>query len=207
MPIWLPIWLLGAWLLPAVPVWSQQEGAQAEAAVQVVDRLQDALIAVMKDAKKLGYHGRYQQLAPVAKDTHDLRDIARVAVGAFWSKLSEAQKAQFVDTFTDLSIATYAYQFDDYSGEKFQTGAHEVMPRGDVMVHSTLTKSDGGQVRFDYILRQVDGRWRIVNIIADGVSDLALKRAEYSNVLKTEGFEALTAKLKSKIDEYAKKAA
>ena len=33
--------------------------------------------------------------------------------------------------------------------------------------------------------------WMIVNVIADGVSDLALRRAEYSRVLKNKGFDGL----------------
>ena len=38
-------------------------------------------------------------------------------------------------------------------------------------------------IPLEYLLQQKDGAWRIINIIADGVSDLALKRAEYQRVL------------------------
>jgi len=42
-----------------------------------------------------------------------------------------------------------------------------------------------------------------MNIIADGVSDLALKRSEYTSVLSREGFDALIAKMNEKIESYA----
>jgi phospholipid transport system substrate-binding protein len=180
--------------------------AQVQGATGVVERLQDTLVSVMKDAKTLAYGGRYARLAPVVKETHDLAGIARIAAGAYWQQLSDEQKALFVGIFTDLSIANYAYQFDDYSGERFKTDGTEPLSRGDVVVHATLTKSDGEQVRFDYVLRPADGQWRIVNIIVDGVSDLALKRAEYTSILKSAGFDALIAKLKGKIAEYSTKA-
>jgi phospholipid transport system substrate-binding protein len=45
------------------------------------------------------------------------------------------------------------------------------------------------------LLQQRDGRWRIINIIADGVSDLALKRAEYQRVLAAGSIEDLIAEL------------
>jgi len=40
-------------------------------------------------------------------------------------------------------------------------------------------------IPLEYLLQQKDGAWRIINIVADGVSDLALKRAEYQRVLAT----------------------
>ena len=37
--------------------------------------------------------------------------------------------------------------------------------------------------------------WRIINIVADGVSDLALKRAEYQRVFASGGIDGLVAEL------------
>ena len=41
--------------------------------------------------------------------------------------------------------------------------------------------------------------WKIINILADGVSDLALKRAEYSAIIQRDGFSALLSLLEQKI--------
>jgi phospholipid transport system substrate-binding protein len=54
------------------------------------------------------------------------------------------------------------------------------------------------------MLKKKGDNWRIINIIANGVSDLALKRSEYTSVLKREGFDDLIAKINEKIDNYAK---
>jgi phospholipid transport system substrate-binding protein len=40
-------------------------------------------------------------------------------------------------------------------------------------------------------------------VIAEGVSDLALKRSEYGAVIGKEGIDALIAKLEAKIASYA----
>jgi ABC-type transporter MlaC component len=74
----------------------------------------------------------------------------------------------------------------------------------DQVVHARLIKSSGEPVKFDYIMRRTDGGWRIVNIIVDGVSDLALKRAEYTSVMRDQSFEALIAQLRQKVQDYAK---
>ena len=50
-------------------------------------------------------------------------------------------------------------------------------------------------VPLEYLLQEGPDGWRIINIVADGVSDLALKRAEYQRVFSSGGIEALIAEL------------
>ena len=57
-------------------------------------------------------------------------------------------------------------------------------------------------VALDYRLRSVDGRWRIVDIYLNGtVSELALRRSEYSALIQREGFKALLVKLDERIND------
>ena len=65
--------------------------------VGVIQRFQDTLLSVMKQAQALGYDGRYKKLAPIITATHDLETIARVSVGQYWSKLSDTQRSTLVD--------------------------------------------------------------------------------------------------------------
>ena len=58
---------------------------------------------------------------------------------------------------------------------------------GGVYIHSHLDIPNDKPVKFDYMLKEIGDSWRIINIIANGVSDLALKRSEYSAVLQREG--------------------
>ena len=181
--------------------------AQNEAgatAKQVVEKFQAELIAVMKNGKQLGYAGRYDKLYEPVSNSHDLTKIARIVVGKEWEKLSEAQQQKLVDDFIRLSVASYAHNFKDYSGESFVFDSEEETARGGVVVHSTLIIQDDKPVKFDYMLKEKGTSWRIINIIANGVSDLALKRSEYTTILQREGFDALIAKINEKIDNYSK---
>ena len=54
---------------------------------------------------------------------------------------------------------------------------------------------------FNYLLRVNNGNWLILNVIAQGVSDLALKRADYAAVIKAEGFDALIDRINKKVTE------
>lgn len=164
----------------------------------VVERFQQELISAMKAAEQLGYRGRYARLAPAVRRSHDIAAISRISVGSYWDGLQPAQQAKLVKTFARLSISTYAERFDGYSGERFETQSSGDLSADVAGVRSLFTKSDGGEIQFDYLLRNDERGWRIVNIVIDGVSDLALKRAEYAEILSRDGFDALIAALEEK---------
>jgi phospholipid transport system substrate-binding protein len=173
-------------------------------AKQVVESFQADLIDVMKNGQKLGFAGRYNKLYDSVSNSHDLIKIARIVIGKEWGKLSEEQQKKLVDVFSRFSVASYAHNFKDYSGESFSFDSEEETARGGVVVHTHLTIPDDKPVKFDYMLKEKGNSWRIINIIANGVSDLALKRSEYSAILQREGFDALIAKISEKIDNYSK---
>ena len=186
-------------LLPVSSVFcAPDQGAKTPE--QVISHLQSSLLQAMQEGEKLGYEGRYKFLESVIDQSHDIDLIIKTILGAtYWSQLDKAQQDLIVDTFRQLSIATYAGRFTQYEGEQFKIVEQRSLPREQTLVRSQLTKSDGGTVNFDYVLHQTDGGWRIVNILFDGVSDLAIKRGEYRAVLQRDGFPALIQLLKEKI--------
>lgn len=195
------LFVFALWLGGAGAVVAQEEDPQQ--AVAVVETLQDALIEAMKQGDTLGYEGRYRLVEPVVRETHDLEAIARVAVGRYWREFTPAQRARLIEAFGRQSFATYAARFDEYGGQHFEITGHKPMRRGQILVESRLVKGNGERVSFNYILRDGQDSWRIINIIVDGVSDLALKRAEYTAILESDGFDALIAKIEEKVAELA----
>ena len=177
---------------------------RAEEPSEVVKKLQTSLLTVMKDADQLGYQGRYETLEPIVLASHDIPLMVRVAVSKkYWKTFDVEQRKKLVSTSRHLSIATYAGRFDGYSGEQFTVVSEKELPRGKMLVETTFTKSDGEELQFNYILRQVDDHWRIINVTVDGVSDLATKRAEYVTLVKNEGYSALITKMEDQIKRYA----
>ena len=175
----------------------------ADSATQVIENLHAELLFVMKEAKKLGHAGRYQRLAPTVTASYDFPYISKVVVGRYWRSFTAEQKSQFIRAFSKLSIATYANRFDGYSGERFKTISGEELKRGHRLVNTVLIKANGEEIELDYILHQNNDQWLIINVIAEGVSDLSLKRADYTSYLKKNGFDALLKKLNEKIKQYA----
>ncbi|WP_291510593.1 HpnM family protein [Acidithiobacillus sp.] len=170
-----------------------------DAAIQSLDA---ALLKSMQMGKSAGYSGRYQALAPVLSKVFNFERIAELTLGPDWQKLSAAQQKTFVEVLREYTLATYAGRFDSYDGERFAIVQTQAFQPGTVGVYATLTERNGKVHRFDYLLQKDGDDWRIVNVVADGVSDLALKRAEYTETLRKKGFEALIQHLKKQIAAY-----
>lgn len=161
----------------------------------------------MQQADTLGLGGRYKSLAPTVTESFNLPLMAQTAVGSYWKSLTPEQQARFVEAFSRLTLATYAARFDGYSGERFETVAQDETPRS-IVVRTQLVKSDGERIRLDYLMREFDDRWQIIDVLAKGsYSELATRRSEYTAVLRREGFEALIAKLDGKVAELVQAAA
>ncbi len=173
------------------------------AARAVVEKLHESLLMAMHGGAQLGLKGREEMLAPVIESSFDFESICRIVTGRYWKSASDDQKTRFTSAFKKLSVATYASNFSSFSGEKFQTEGSEADHEA-LIVRTTLRPTEGEPVTLNYLLRQSNEHWRIMNVVAQGVSDLSLKRADYTAVIKTEGFDSLINRLENKSAEMSK---
>ncbi len=158
------------------------------------------LLQVMTKAKTLGFEGRYNKLEPVVQNTFDLGFIARAAVGRHWRKLGHAQRAKLVAEFGRLSVATYAARFDDYAGEQFKVLETVVTKSKDRLVKTQIVRSNGKKIAINYLLRKRDGRWRVIDVFLKGrISEVATRRADFSAVIRRDGYDALISAIGAKV--------
>lgn len=158
------------------------------------------LLGNMKEGRLLGEGGRYARLAPVVNRTFDIPSMTRLAVGAYWGSLTPAQQQQAMAAFAHYVAATYADQFDSFSGEQLQVIGER--PYGaDVMVQTKIVKSNGEATRLDYLMHQNQGSWEIADVYLDGtISQLAVHRSEFHSILQREGVDGLVVALNRKVD-------
>lgn len=167
---------------------------------QVVGKLHEELLGVMKSAHELGYQGRFDRLRPVLDELFDIPFMAKKSVGRYWKNVGPADRERLLATFGRFTVANYAGRFSDYSGQQFETLKVEPSTHGTTLVHTQLAEPGGDVVHLNYRLRPVDSGWRIIDVYLNGtVSELALRRSEYSSLIKREGFEALISALDERI--------
>lgn len=178
------------------------EYAQAHA---IVKTLHEKLLYIMQNSEKLGYQGRYSAIQETVTSSFDAELIAKVIMSRYWSNLEEAEQTEFINLFRRLSVATYASRFDGYDGENFVELSTEMLKKGRLLIKTELQRPDDKPVRLDYLMHQKDGQWLIISVIANGVNDLSLKRAEYATVIKDRKFQGLVEDVANKIIEMENK--
>ena len=133
----------------------------------------------------------------------DIPAIGKFVIGRYWRGASPAEQEDFLATFKDMMVQRFLPVFEEYSGERlsvdlvrpFATGSHIFS------VSSELKRPKGEPFKVDWRVLQSDSGYKIVDIIAEGVSIAVTLRSEYTSVLKNNGGNVgeLTRVLRQKI--------
>ena len=161
----------------------------------VVTAFHTALTTAMK---RSSYEQRLSVVEPAVADHFQIHTIARISLGRYWGSLNAEEKSSFQTLLADLVSSTYASRFKDDKGQVFSITATEPIATNRKRVKSIL-ETNTETVALDYQLQQEEGTWRIYDIVANGVSDLSLKRSNYSAMFKKSGLESVRQEILSNI--------
>lgn len=174
------------------------------AAVQIVERFHDALLTAMKNADTWPYEERRASLSGIVDESFDFNFMARFASGSTWKNLGEEDQTRIADAFENFTLANYAARFHGYSGQEFEFLTAVPQRGGRVLIRTQLMRNQGGPVRLDYLMTGDGDAWRIVDVFLDGkYSELALRRSEFSPILRDEGVDGLVATLEERANRLA----
>ncbi|MBV8721174.1 MAG: ABC transporter substrate-binding protein [Candidatus Eremiobacteraeota bacterium] len=145
----------------------------------------------------LGESGRLARLVPVVDRDFEIPAMTKLAVGASWANLRPTEQQRLIAAFGHYVAATYADQFDTYSGQQLEVIGER--PYGThVMVQTEIVKANGESTRLDYLM---DPSGRILDVYLDGsISELAVHHSEFHSILEREGVDGLVTALNRKVD-------
>lgn len=184
-------------------IWAEIEQEQAIHAP--VEKLHASLLSIMESSGTKSFQERYDVMEEIVVKHFNSPLIAKVILSRHWKTLEEQSQSDFIDLFNRLTISTYVDRFDSFSGESFKNLSIEQMKENRFMVKTEFVRTNDEPVSFNYIVQNDVGEWKIISVIANGINDLSLKRADYSAIIKESSFDALIASLKLKISNLQEK--
>jgi phospholipid transport system substrate-binding protein len=159
-----------------------------------------ALRECMKQCGPLDAGARKAKVGPAVDATYDLPFMAEKVLGRHWKELPQDQQARWVETFSRLTVSTYAARFSEDKGTRLVVGTVEPANHGTAIVHTQIVPANDEPVNVHYRMRPDGDGWRVVDVYLNGkVSELALRRSEYTTVIERDGFESLVKRLDEKI--------
>jgi phospholipid transport system substrate-binding protein len=102
-----------------------------------------------------------------------------------------------VAAFTELLEKTYADKIDLYEGQKVAyTG--ETMDSQYATVNTKIVSKNDQAFSADYKLHRVEGKWKIYDVVVEGISLVNNYRAQFSRVIERSSFEELIRSMQQK---------
>ncbi len=138
-------------------------------------------------------------------ENFDVTAIGRFVIGRYWRGASEADQKAFLAVFEDAMVQRFLPLLAENSSERFKIGTVTRDSNSDNMalIESRIDRPEGEPYRVTWRVRENNGDFKILDIVAEGVSMAITLRSEYGTVLKNNGgnlpplTEALREKVKS----------
>ncbi|MCS6900290.1 MAG: ABC transporter substrate-binding protein [Myxococcales bacterium] len=169
--------------------------AFAGPATDVVKAKQAALVDLLKTK------GSEKRAAAVFDELLDYDTMARESLGKEWENRSDTEKQEFSDLLKQLVRKSYErnvkktlnYEIE-YIGETSKDARVEVKTRA-----SNKANPREEPLQIDYVLAEVNGQWRIQDIITEGVSLVSSYRSQFTRIIRKDGFPTLLKKMRDKL--------
>ncbi|MEJ1097481.1 MULTISPECIES: ABC transporter substrate-binding protein [unclassified Pseudoxanthomonas] len=128
------------------------------------------------------------------------RDYAgRLVLGMHGRGASDADIKLFADALSDSLMTRYGSALLDFNTRlKVRVKSETALPGGrGVKVSSEMIRPDGDPVPVDYLLRQVGGKWKIFDVMVEGVSFVQTFRNQFDAPLRQKSIPQVAADLRA----------
>ena len=161
----------------------------------------DKLLAILSDPR-LKQEGkkneRREELKKVIYQRFDFTEMARRSLGPEWRRHTPEEQKEFVKLFTDLLERAYLDRIESYNGEKVQyLGEREDHSYAEVQ--TKLVNNKGQEFSINYRLHNVNGDWKVYDVVGEDISVVNNYRAQFSHVLASSSYQELIHRMKEKI--------
>jgi len=182
--------------------------ADPPSAREVVDSQVKNALATLRDAKLTKAQKR-QKIGQLADQYTDFQTLSRLTLGRYWRDLSDDRRAAFVEEFKKHLSNTYGNLLDGFTDEDVKVIGDHREPDGDwtvqLQVIGTISGTRQDLAKVDCRLRR-NPEWKAIDVIVEGVSVVAIFRAQFQEIMANGGFDRLLRLLREKVGEQGGKA-
>lgn len=134
----------------------------------------------------------------------DLPEIGKFVLGRHWRAATPEQQQEFLKSFEDIVVLTWATRFKDYGGDlrHVVTNAATDGERG-VVVESKVERDHQSPINLQWKLKKGEADLRVVDLVVEGASMAITYRNEYAAVIQANGgkIDGLLGAMRTKVTE------
>jgi len=163
----------------------------------LIDDAAGKIVAILADTDQPS-EARVSQIEEIAYDIFDFTTMSKLVLARNWRKLDKEQRADFVREFKRNLSRTYGTRLDRYDQENIEIFATQIEPRDDVSVKTRIIGGQFDGAVISYRLRERSERWRIIDVVIEGVSLVSNYRSQFAEILNSGTIDDLMVKLRDK---------
>lgn len=137
-------------------------------------------------------------------ENFDVQTIGKFVLARYWRSASKEERQEFLAVFEEIMVQRFLPLFSDYSDVGFEVGNVRADKRNEkfLIVTSSVVQPNGEPVKVDWRVKNNNGHFMILDIVAEGVSMAITLRSEYATVIKSAGgsVKNLTVLLREKLN-------
>lgn len=125
----------------------------------------------------------------------DFSEMTKRSLGQHWKSLNPAQQKQFVDAFTQWQLISYGKIVRFSRGDEVQFN-RELQDGKDASVETKVVRRFSEDLPIDYWLHNVNGQWKVYNMVIDHVDIIKNVNAQFERVVAKSSLQELLQKVK-----------
>jgi phospholipid transport system substrate-binding protein len=160
-------------------------------------------LEVLRDPALKGEPGRKvkkEKIRSISEEIFDFTELSKRSLGQNWNKLNPGQQEEFIKLFKSILETTYADKITTYTDEKVIFKGEITLSEKAVEVPTTIVTKTS-EIPINYRLFQEGGRWKVYDVVIEGVSLVNNYRTQFREILANKTPEALLDILRKKVDE------
>ncbi len=175
--------------------------ANAADAQAFIAGLGDEVVAILTNSA-LSNQEKLVDLKTLLDDNTDLDLVARLVLGRHWRTASEADRQEYVALFRQILTNTLAARLGDYEGQTFEIVGNNELSERDTAVQTRINRLNGAPpLSVDWRVRESDGGYAIIDVVAEGVSLVVSQRNEVSSIVERDGMPGLIEAMRKRSEE------
>ncbi len=168
--------------------------------------IDDAIVSIFKTG--VASNERVVPFRKVLNDNFDFPYISKFVLGVYGRGASDAEIQDFSKQFSELNVYSYVKKFESYTDSKIDViDVQKGKKEGQYFVASKVRAMTSGDKDYSVDWRIVkDGdKYKVIDVIIEGVSMVMSYKNEYAPILKTASDEGknpvkvLTEKIEDKV--------
>ena len=173
----------------------------AETPMAVVETHISQLLEILRDPSLAGEKGKQvkaEKVVAISEDLFDFVELSKRSLGRSWNTFTQDERMEFVALYKKLLQRSYSDRITSYSDEHILFGKEITLSKNIVEVQTTL-QTKTGDIAINYRLIEKDNRWKVYDVVIEGVSLIKNYQSQFREILANETPEALLEILRKKV--------